>query len=188
MSPLRLCLLLPLLGCAAPSAPLHATTGHRTQMELFFPLHDGHLYTYQLTGGTEAPEMFMVRVKRLGPSIAQLITGTSVKVLTITPEAVRREGYGTVLQAPLQPGASWQGDKGLVRVAQTDATLEVPAGRFTGCVKTVEEVGGDARGTIETHFCPEVGIARIQVQQWQGDAQASQTVELRSFGAPMDLR
>lgn len=156
-------------------------------MEHFFPLTDGTIYTYQ-TETDRGPDMFMVRVRRVGSDSALLLTGSNVRSLTIKPDSIHRAGGGFVLQAPLSKGTSWQGDRGTVRVVDDNHQVTVPAGSFKGCVLTVEEIGGDARGRITTSFCPEVGIVRMVVEEWHGADQASQTIELRSFGPPTDLR
>jgi hypothetical protein len=131
--------------------------------------------------------MFMVRVKRVGPTIAQLLTGSSLRLLSIGPDFVRREGAGIVLRTPLKVGETWQGDKGVVKIVDANVEVKVTAGTYKDCVQTVEEVGGDARGKITTFFCPDVGIARMQVEEWHGADHFTQLMELRSFGPPMDL-
>lgn len=169
-----------------------AQTGSRSAastagVERFFPLANDTIFTYQ-TVSDHGPEMFMVRVRRLGPETAQLLTGSSVRVLSIKPDSIHRAGGGFVLQAPLVKGTSWQGDRGTVRVVDDNHQLTVPAGSFKGCVQTVEEIGGDARGRVTTWYCPEVGIARMVVEEWRGADQAAQIVELKAFGPPTDLR
>jgi hypothetical protein len=177
-----------LCSCAGTPSPSLAPRDTRSQVERLFPLLDGYIYTYQNSGQSAGVDMFMIRVRRTSSTTAQLVTGSNVRMLTISADHVRRDGGGFVLRAPLQKGASWQGDKGIVRVVDTGVQVKVPAGSYLGCVQVVEEVGGDARGTITTFFCPEVGIARMRVQQWQGAEELTQTTELRSFGPPMDLR
>ena len=174
-------------GCGASAAPGAATVDRRSEVERYFPLVDGHIFTYQTTNESSAVEMFMVRVKRSSTTTATLVTGASFRSLTVAPDFVRRDGAGFVLRSPLQQGATWQGDKGLVRVVETGANVKVPAGSYSHCVQTEEEVGGDARGKITTFFCPGVGIARMQVEEWHGAEHLTQTMELRSFGPPMDL-
>jgi hypothetical protein len=180
------CLLLALIasGCGASRGPGASAVQQRSAIDLYFPLIDGTIYTYQ----HEAGDAFMIRVKRTGPGTAQLVTGGSIKTLSVSPTAVRRDPMGTLLQAPFEPGATWQGDHGSVRIVDNHAQVKVPAGSFKDCVHTLEEVGGDARGRIETWFCPDVGIAKKIVQEWQGAQSLTQVTELRSFGPPVDLQ
>jgi hypothetical protein len=132
--------------------------------------------------------MFMVRVRRTGPSSADLRTGATSKTLVFDAVSVRRQGGGILLRAPFDVGASWTGDRGQTRITDVQAVARVPAGTFQSCVKTVEEVGGDARGRITTVYCPDVGITSMQVEQWSGAEQTIETVELRAYGPPMDLK
>lgn len=185
----RACLLLPLiatLSCGG-SQPHPKDAARVAGVERFFPLVDGTIYTYQSVTD-HGPDMFMVRVRRVGPDTAQLLTGSSVRSLSIKADSIHRAGGGFVLQAPLSKGSSWRGDRGTVRILEDDHQVTVPAGSFKGCLLTVEEIGGDARGRISTSFCPEVGIVRMIVEEWRGADQVSETVELRAFGPPTDLR
>jgi hypothetical protein len=177
------------LGCAAsPPRPAVSARPLRNQLERFFPLVDRHIYTYQTVRGSAGrPEMFMVRVRRPSPEKAELHTGSRTRSLTLGDDFIRRDDGGFVLRAPLGKGASWRGDRGDVRVVDAASRVSVPAGTYEGCVRTVEEVGGDARGTITTEFCPEVGIALMTVEEWVGAAVTTERVELRSFGAPLDI-
>jgi len=185
----RACLVLPLLAVLScgGSQTRARDSAQTTGVERFFPLIEGTIYTYQ-TVTDRGPDMFMVRVRRLGPASAQLLTGSNVRSLSIKPDSIHRAGGGFVLHAPLSKGTSWQGDRGTVRVIEDNQQVTVPAGAFKGCLLAVEEIGGDARGRISTSFCPEVGIVRMVVEEWQGADQASQIVELRAFGPPTDLR
>lgn len=172
-------------ACARSSQPPALAAAAKSPVELYFPLVDGTIFTYQ--GGAH-DEMFMVRVKRTGPSTAQLITGDSVKMLSVSPTSVRRDSAGALLQSPLEIGASWQGDHGTVRIVDLHAQVQVPAGSFKHCLHTLEEVGGDVHGRIDTWFCPDVGIAKMIVEQWQAGQAVSVTTELRAFGPSVDLR
>ncbi|HQP34228.1 MAG TPA: hypothetical protein PLI95_03585 [Polyangiaceae bacterium] len=163
----------------APSPPVG--------VERYFPLIDGTIYTYQAQT-PHGPEAFMIRVRRVGPDTAQLRTDAGLRTLAVRSDSIQRAGGGFVLRAPLQKGASWQGDKGVVRVIDDNQRITVPAGTFQGCLQTVEEVGGDARGRITTSYCPEVGIVSLLVEEWHGADQISQLTELRAFGPPTDLR
>ncbi|MBI5531992.1 MAG: hypothetical protein HY898_04705 [Deltaproteobacteria bacterium] len=174
-------------GCGAATPQAAAPADNRSEVERYFPLIDRTIFTYQTSTGSSSTEMFMIRVKRVGPKVAQLLTGSSLRVLSIGPDSVRREGAGVVLRAPLKTGETWQGDKGTVRIVDANAEVRVPAGNYKNCVQTVEEVGGDARGKITTFFCPDVGIARMEVEEWHGAEHLTQIMELRSFGPPMDL-
>jgi hypothetical protein len=85
---------------------------------------------------------------------------------------------------PLSAGASWRGDRGsMVVVEAVDAAVEVPAGRFQGCVRTVERRGGDLPLQISTTYCPDVGIVRLDAAR----GMQTEVATLQSFGPPVNL-
>ena len=123
-----LCLAL-VAGCgdntpAPKSAPASKTRG----VERFFPLGDGYAYTYDSVDvGDGREDMLLLRVRRLAPGLAQMHTASGVRRLVITREAIRREGSGFVLRAPLDKGATWEGDNG--GTTTVAATRAAPSGQ-----------------------------------------------------------
>lgn len=176
-------------GCGAPPAKHAESAPAPAGVERWMPLRDKDIYTYEtLSDDSGARDMFMVHVRRPDPHSAELVTGSRVRSLVITPEAIRRRQGGVLLQLPLEVGASWQGDNGgQTRVVSTSAAVDVPAGKFQGCVQTVEEIAAGARGRITTSYCPLVGIAQMIVEEEAEGAMVTQRVSLRSYGAPVDL-
>ena len=65
--------------------------------------------------------------------------------------------------------------------------LTVPAGTFDACIQTVEEIGGAARGRVTSVYCPDVGLARMTVEQWERGERNSKRFDLRSYGPPVNL-
>ncbi len=166
----------PVAGTAQAPPPLSG-------VERYFPLSDGFTATYETTTDGGAKDMSMVQVRRTSPGRAEVRTGSGVRHLEVTSDAIRREGSGYVLRSPLSEGEQWEGDNGGTTVVRAAGVkLVVPAGTFEGCVRTVEEVLRE-RARITVVYCPGVGIARMDVEQ---DG-ISRRFELRSYGAPVPL-
>ena len=45
----------------------------------------------------------------------------------------------------------------------TSARIEVPAGRFEGCVR-IEETGGEANKYVQTVYCPRIGPVFVETR------------------------
>jgi hypothetical protein len=59
----------------------------------------------------------------------------------------------------------------------------VPAGKFAGCIRTVEEAKlAAATRTTTTTFCPGVGITTLQIEGEQEGTSVLQRIALKSFG------
>jgi hypothetical protein len=166
-----------------PSAEQAQKPPSATGIEHYFPLSDGFTYTYETVTDDGAKDMSMVQVRRTDPRHAELRTGSGIRRLEVTSDAIRREGSGYVLRAPLNEGARWEGDNGGTTVVrEANVKQVVPAGTFEGCVRTEEEVLLE-RARITVVYCPGVGIVRMDVEQ---DG-ASKRFELRSYGSPAAL-
>ena len=177
----------------AASAPAPATTpepkhfSSGTAGERFFPLVDQHMYHYATDADGEGG-VLLVRVRRSDAQHGQLLMGKDTKQFEYAADGVRllRAGlsHAYVLKEPLQAGSSWRGEHGgLVEVAATGITVDVPAGHYEGCLQTVEERGGDRPLRVGTTFCPEVGIVILEASSGEHLERA----ELRSYGPPVDL-
>jgi hypothetical protein len=180
-----------LVHCGNALPAKHASRSAYTArpVEQFFPLQDGHVYTYDIVSSPGAPrEQFMVRIRRLSADRAEMLTGGAVRRIVLEDNGIRREAAGYVLRAPLRVGATWQGDNGgTATVEATDVEAHVPAGSFKGCVRVVERLMTAERRVITTVLCEGVGIVTMQVHASSGSEQAVQRVELRSYGPPVDL-
>ena len=184
-----ICLLSLVPACGGPP-PAESPSGPEvTGIEQYFPLGDGYVYTYETVDNAKGnQDMLLLRVRRPDPRHAQLQTGSGVRLLQITSEAIRREGSGFVLRAPLREGATWDGDNGgSTRVEAVGVAVSVPAGNFKDCIRTVEEIGGAGRGRITSVYCKGVGIAEMNVEQWEGADHATKRFQLRSYGPPVNL-
>jgi hypothetical protein len=177
-------------GCAGSASSIPADAPRSAvPIERLFPILDGHVYSYAMSGdpgesGEPAGSVLIARVSRTGPSTGELRWGASSKRFEYRPDGVADTRSGAyILKSPLAIGASWRGDRGLIRVTSIDASPVVPAGRFASCVETVEERRGDSPIQITTIFCPDVGVVVLQASSGMGVDRA----ELRSYAPPVDL-
>jgi hypothetical protein len=109
-----------------------------------------------------------------------------VQRLALESDGVRLVTGGWLLKAPLTPGARFKGQFGEVEVTSVTASVQVPAGKFTGCVQTVEQ-SATAQRKVTTVFCPDVGITLLEVEGTLGEDYAHERAELRSHGPRVDL-
>lgn len=181
---------LSLSACGAPSTSgggaLAAALGARSSIpiERLFPLPDGFIHTFTTLSDEGEPITFLARSRRTSPSEGELQWGAAATRYQYTQEGVRNAATGAyLLKAPIAVGATWRGDRGNTRVVSVDASKSVPAGRFAGCVETVEERGGDSPLRLSTVYCPDVGIVVFEASSGMDAAR----LELKSFGPPVDL-
>jgi hypothetical protein len=140
--------------------------------------------TYQENTGERGVLMMQVRRPRLGT--VELDVGGRIQRLELDRAGVRLVTGGWLLKAPLSPGARFKGQFGEVEVTSVTTTVQVPAGRFTGCVQTVEQ-SATAQRKVTTVFCPDVGITVLEAEGSVGEEYGRERAELRSHGKRVDL-
>lgn len=160
-----------------------ATSG--LPIERYFPIIDNHLWTYDSLSDDSAPSSFLVRARRVRADEGELQTPRGPKRFSFMPEGIGLvDKAAFVLKLPLVEGTTWRGEHGgIARIATVGATVAVTAGRFTDCIVTIEERGGDIRATYTTTFCPDVGIVVLDVEGGMQHERA----ELRSYGPPVSI-
>lgn len=174
----------------APSSGAAGVTSG-AEVERFFPLVDGHVYHYVSLGPTGEVRLYPARVFRADATRGELRLPSGARRFEYTEggvKLVRSEGRmqeeGFVLKSPLAPGSTWRGEHGgTTTIIDVAVDVEVPAGRFTGCLLTIEDRRGDRPKRYATTFCPDVGVVVIEVQSG-GDVERA---ELKSYGAPTVL-
>jgi hypothetical protein len=165
-----------------PPAP---TSG--TPLELLFPLMDGYTYTY-VAETVHGEEDLLARATRIGPFRGSLHFPSGTKDFEYRPDGVvlysREWGPVYVLKMPIQKGNQWKGEHGgMVEIIDVDAPVDVPAGRFDGCVKTLETRGGDRPVKVQTTYCPGRGIVELAAASGRDMERAV----LKSYGPPVDI-
>lgn len=171
----------------APTANKAPTVTSGTPLELLFPLMHGYTYTY--VGETvHGEENLLARATRSGPYRGSLQLPDGTQEFEYRPDGVvlhsRESGPVYVLKMPLQKGNRWKGERGsTVEIFDVNAPVDVPAGRFDGCVKTLETRGGDRPKKVQTTYCPGRGIVELVAVTGRD----MQRVVLKSYGPPVDI-
>jgi hypothetical protein len=160
----------------------------------FLPLTDGTIWTYDLVDESGARGMIVTRARRVGPARFELRTGPKARLVDFGTDGIVHVGsQAYLLKAPLEVGASWRGEGGTtVHVQATDRAIDVPAGKFVGCLETTEETAASPVGThpskkVTTVYCANVGIVLLEAEAWDSGQRVMERATLRSFGAPVDI-
>jgi hypothetical protein len=169
-------------GASNTGAAIAAPNANQvSELETFFPLVDGKVYAYVTK---EGGMLNVLRVARKEPGKGSLRASNSERVFVVQKDSMARVGGGTVLKMPIALGTAFAGDHGgATTIEEVDVTIEVPAGRYTGCIRTVEKPSAVYTATTKTTFCPNVGIVRLEVQ----GPEHTEAMELQSYGDPVKI-
>jgi hypothetical protein len=167
---------------APPSAKAEPIVGEITR---YLPLENDTVFSYATyIEETNERGLAVFEIKRPRPELAELsIAGQVRKRYYFEPEGVRSSQGGYLLKSPLSLNAEWTGDDGKVKVTQVGQSVETPAGKFSGCLRTVEDARlGSATRKTTTVFCPGVGITVLEIEAEGEGTSVSQRLILKSFG------
>jgi len=175
-------------GSAAPGGGPGAPEAPRiSDVERYLPLKNDTVLAYEtFSENTGERGALMMKVRRPRLSTVELDVGGRVQRLALEAEGVRLVTGGWLLKAPLTPGARFKGQFGEVEVTSTDKAIEVPAGRFSGCIETVEQ-SATAQRKVTTVYCPDVGITLLEVEGSIGEDYGRERASLRSHGPAVNL-
>jgi hypothetical protein len=175
-------------GPAASAPPKPATSTDPLAPERYLPLVDDTVFAYETSSeATGERGVLMMAVRRPRPDRAEVSIGGRIQRLDLGSDGIRHPSGGYLLKPPLATGAQFRGQFGEVKVTTMDRAVEVPAGKFTGCLETVEETRAPVPKRATTVFCPEVGIVMLVAE---GTSDGEYTVEravLRSHGPRVDI-
>ena len=181
-----------LTACGGGSAQKPGATGDDAQpvisdVQRYLPLTANTVFAFITeVENTGEKGVLMMSIDRPRPEHAVLMVGGKAQRLEIVPEGVRLATGGWLLKAPLSEGATFRGQFANVVVKSTNKSVEVPAGRFTGCIETVEE-GVAVKKRVTTVFCPDVGIVLLDAEGAIGDDFGRERALLRSHGPRVDI-
>lgn len=174
------------LGCAAPlQAPAEAPAAAASELTRYVPFTNNTVLSYETyIEDTNERGILVFEISRPRPELAELsVAGQVRKRYYFEPGGVRSAQGGYLLKAPLTANAEWQGDDGRVKLTAVSQSVDVPAGKFAGCIQTVEEAKlAAATRTTTTVFCPGVGITTLQIEGEQEGTSVLQRITLKSFG------
>ena len=175
------------VGCAsAPAAPSNAPPpAVISELTRYLPLENDSVFSYETyIEDTNERGIAVFEIKRPRPELAELsIAGQVRKRYYFEPAGVRSSHGGYLLKSPLSLNAEWTGDDGQVKVTSVDMNVVVPAGKFSGCLQTVEDAKlGAATRKTTTVFCPGVGITVLEIDAEQEGTSVLQRLSLKAFG------
>jgi hypothetical protein len=174
------------VSCASPApAKVEAPIAVVTELSRFAPMTDNTVLSYETyIEDTNERGIAVFEIKRPRPELAELsIAGQVRKRYYFEPGGVRSAQGGYLLKSPLALNSEWTGDDGKVKVTSVSQSVDVPAGKFSGCLQTVEEaklVAATRKTT--TVFCPGVGITVLEITAEQEGMSVLQRLSLKSFG------
>ncbi|MCS6800156.1 MAG: hypothetical protein NZ898_16820 [Myxococcota bacterium] len=151
-------------GCGAGTTARQAPPVDATDPRVLYPLARGHVWSYDIDTGTGTPTLSVTRVVRDdGRRVEVSNNGGPPVVYERRPQGLHRVASDTwLLRAPVRRGERWPAPGGMTAEVTADGLrVEVPAGRFEGCVR-VEERGGEEGRHIRTTYCPHVGPVIVE--------------------------
>jgi hypothetical protein len=154
-------------------------------VESYLPLMDQTALSFETeVEGSAERGLLVMQIHRPRPTVVELKIGGKIHRLDLVKEGVRVVEGGWLLKLPLEVGATFTGQYGTVKVTNVNLTVNVPAGRFDGCVET-EELSGTNR-TL-TRYCPTIGITELEIESLSTDEPAREIARLKSHGPLVDL-
>ncbi|HEX4338527.1 MAG TPA: hypothetical protein VH062_21630 [Polyangiaceae bacterium] len=159
------------------------------EIERYLPLENGTVFSYDTQSEqSSAHGLLIVQVSRPRTGRVDLRMGSRTERLQFVPDGIAYVEGGYLLKTPVAKGTTWRGRTGTVHIESTEETATVPAGKFDGCVRTVEEAkdSGLSR-TISQVYCPHVGLVMVDVEGMTAEGHNRETAVLRSFGPRVDL-
>lgn len=167
---------------ASPSAPPAAVVNDLTR---YLPLENDTVFSYATyIEETNERGLAIFEIKRPRPELAELsLAGQVRRRYYFEPGGVRSALGGYLLKLPLEQNATFRGDDGQVKVTNVNLSVDVPAGKFSGCIETVEQAQlGAATRKTTTVFCPGVGITVLEINAEKEGMSILQRLSLKSFG------
>jgi hypothetical protein len=157
------------------------------QEEVYFPLYDGHIFQYTVQGQDGRPGFLITKVARDEAS-ATLTSGDRVTHLTVRGDGIYNDSGYYLLKLPLKVGAEWSGQRGIIAVVRAGQSVKTGAGEFVDCIVTREVTQGTVEiRTVETTFCPNVGLVRLEVQALGEELTEVELATLQYYGPPIDV-
>ena len=151
------------LAAACASGPAAKPEAKALTPERLYPLALGSAWSYDVETGDGEPVLAINRVVEAGPGYAGVLGGEGVRRYDIRPDGLYQTVLGGyLLRAPIELNASWDAGRGVTaRVAETAVAIETAAGRFSGCVRVLEQ-GAASGAVVTTTYCPDVGPVEVQ--------------------------
>lgn len=178
-----------LIGCAseplAPKASPPAAPDMLTAVSNYLPLEKDTVLSFETeVEGSSERGLLVMQVRRPRPNLVELDVGGRPQRLDLVGEGVRVAEGAWVLRGPLEVGATFQGQTGLVQITSLTRKVTVPAGHFEGCLETLEQ-GAHAR--TRTVYCPGIGITELEVEGLSAAQPSREVARLKARGPRIDV-
>jgi hypothetical protein len=174
-----------LAACGGAGTPPERPLASAGSVERYFPAAMGTAWSYDVTTGDGTSSLIIARVvAREGDRVAISVSGSEPNQYELRSDGVFSSDTGTyALRWPLEVGRSWPSRAGgEATIVETSRRVETLAGRFEGCV-LVRETRPSPPATIDTYFCPDVGVARLEVEITLDEVSLHTVTSLRGFAA-----
>jgi hypothetical protein len=176
-----------LVGCPGGREPMLSPIAKNpndvSAADVYFPLEDGRIYAYETREGADTG-MLVAKVRRTDATHGELRLSNATKRFVYERDGVRYDTGLYVLKTPVAVGTSWPGEHGgTTSIESIDAKVDVPAGRYGGCVRTVERGGRPPGSTYASTYCPTVGMVLLEVSALGSEARAA----LKSYDFPVKI-
>lgn len=149
--------------------------------EGYFPIQERVTMVYEFTtSDQEGSELFEISFDQVNQSASETLALAKVHRLaskdTPTSFFTKRNGKGVFsydfiqgsdrmeFPAMVFRGATWNSNVGIELVETLRGWVDVPAGKFTKCLKIVTQIGGGDQGTAVRYYAPGVGLVYEEVR------------------------
>jgi hypothetical protein len=176
-------------GCGKPPPPpAPPPKPTPTALNRILPLEDATVFSYDtVTEPSGERGLLILEIRRPRPDMAELVVAGRTRRLVVNAHDIAHATGGYFLKEPLTVGATYKGDFGTVRITAVDKAVTLPAGAYSGCLETTEEVvSADGEKRTVTLFCPGVGITQRETEAEQEGMRATVRIRLKSFGPRFD--
>jgi hypothetical protein len=178
-----------LLGCVPQASPPRSqppsAPDMMTAVSKYLPLEKDTVLSFETeVEGSADRGLLVMQVRRPRPNLVELDIGGHAQRLDLVAEGVRVAEGAWILKGPLDMGATFQGQSGLVQITSLERKVTVPAGHFEDCLETVEQ-GAHAR--TRTVYCPGIGITELEVDGLSTAQPSRELARLKSRGPRIDV-
>lgn len=176
---------LSMVACGGPDSEADSAANPPpvTDAQRLFPLEHNTVFSYETETSESGKGILVIEVSRPRATMAELRIAGRVSRLYVTAEGIQYPAGGFLLKTPVSDDLEWQGDFGTVSVTRIGQAVQVPAGKFTNCVETIEEADTPAFSKKTTSvYCPGIGMVSRHMEGEAGGVQVSEKLLLKSFG------
>jgi hypothetical protein len=176
------------VACGSPPAATAPRPAPVSDVSRYLPLEHDTVFAYDTVAEQNGETgILIMHVSRPRRDMAEVKIGGRAQRLDITDNGISHATGGHLLKVPLAVGARYKGQFGEVSVTSLNKAIEVPAGKFSGCIETVEQAQTPVQKKVTTVFCPDVGMVQLIAEGMVDGDYLTERANLRSYGPRIDL-